>query len=69
MTNPIPSPAWDERFAGFKAAWVWAKTDRWLDEVSDEGATETNPASAGEFGFAGTRCLEELVRLRHGSIA
>lgn len=29
-------PAWDERFAGFKAAWVWAKTDRWLDEVSDK---------------------------------
>lgn len=29
-------PAWDERFAGFEAAWVWAKTDRWLDEVSDK---------------------------------
>jgi len=27
---------WDERFAGFEAAWVWAKTDRWLDEVSDK---------------------------------
>lgn len=29
-------PAWDKRFAGFEAAWVWAKTDRWLDEVSDK---------------------------------
>jgi very-short-patch-repair endonuclease len=27
--------AWDDRFAGFEAAWVWAKTDRWLDEISD----------------------------------
>lgn len=29
-------PAWDEHFAGFESAWVWAKTDRWLDEVSDK---------------------------------
>jgi len=28
--------AWDERFREFEAAWVWAKTDRWLDEVSDK---------------------------------
>lgn len=28
--------AWDERFGEFEVAWVWAKTDRWLDEVSDK---------------------------------
>jgi very-short-patch-repair endonuclease len=27
---------WDGRFSNFNAAWVWAKTDRWLDEVSDK---------------------------------
>jgi very-short-patch-repair endonuclease len=27
--------AWDDRFARFEAAWVWAKTDRWLDEIGD----------------------------------
>lgn len=31
-----PEPAWDEHFAGFEAAWIWAKTDRWLDELSDK---------------------------------
>src|SRR5439155_15524975 len=29
-------PAWDERFAKFDAAWIWAKTDHWLDETSDK---------------------------------
>jgi hypothetical protein len=28
--------AWDDRFGEFGAAWVWAKTDRWLDDVSDK---------------------------------
>ena len=28
--------AWDERFSGFEAAWVWAKTDRWLNEGNDK---------------------------------
>jgi very-short-patch-repair endonuclease len=27
---------WDERFAAFDAAWVWAKTDSWLDEINDK---------------------------------
>ena len=36
MMNPIPNRDADKRFAGFEAAWVWAKTDRWLDEVSDK---------------------------------
>ncbi len=29
-------PVWDERFAAFDGAWVWAKTDRWLDEMNDK---------------------------------
>ena len=29
-------PAWDERLAEFDAAWIWAKTDNWLDETSDK---------------------------------
>lgn len=29
-------PAWNERFKVFEEAWIWAKTDRWLDEVSDK---------------------------------
>jgi signal recognition particle GTPase len=28
--------AWDERLALFDAAWVWAKTDRWLDKMNDK---------------------------------
>lgn len=28
--------AWNERFKGFEIAWIWAKTDRWLNEVSDK---------------------------------
>ena len=32
--------AWDERFARFESAWVWAKTDRWLDEVGDKERPE-----------------------------
>ena len=26
---------WNERFKAFEAAWAWAKTDRWLEKVSD----------------------------------
>jgi very-short-patch-repair endonuclease len=29
-------PAWDEHFAEFETVWIWAKTDRWLDEISDK---------------------------------
>ena len=29
-------PAWDEHFAKFDDAWIWAKTDHWLDEASDK---------------------------------
>ncbi|MGQ3685920.1 MAG: DEAD/DEAH box helicase [Candidatus Loosdrechtia sp.] len=29
-------PAWNEHFKVFEEAWIWAKTDRWLDEVSDK---------------------------------
>ena len=29
-------PAWDERLAEFDTAWIWAKTDHWLDETSDK---------------------------------
>ncbi|MBU0661697.1 AAA family ATPase [Patescibacteria group bacterium] len=28
--------AWGGHFGEFEAAWAWAKTDRWLDEVSDK---------------------------------
>lgn len=28
--------AWVEHFAEFDDAWIWAKADRWLDEVSDK---------------------------------
>lgn len=28
--------AWVEHFAEFEDAWIWAKADRWLDEVSDK---------------------------------
>jgi very-short-patch-repair endonuclease len=29
-------PEWDRRLEEFEAAWVWAKTDRWLNEVNDK---------------------------------
>ena len=32
---------WDKRFAEFGAAWVWAKTDRWLDDMSDKERPKT----------------------------
>ena len=37
----VSDAAWDQRFAEFEAAWVWAKTDRWLDEVSDKQRPKT----------------------------
>ena len=32
----ISDAAWVERFAEFEDSWIWAKADRWLDEVSDK---------------------------------
>jgi very-short-patch-repair endonuclease len=32
----ISDEVWDERLGKFGAAWAWAKTDRWLDDVSDK---------------------------------
>jgi len=33
--------AWDQRFAEFEPAWVWAKTDRWLGDISDKERPKT----------------------------
>lgn len=32
----ISDAAWVERFREFEDAWIWAKANRWLDEVSDK---------------------------------
>lgn len=37
----VSDAAWDERFREFEPAWVWAKTDRWLDDVSDRERPKT----------------------------
>jgi len=40
VTANFTDPVWDERMAGFVAAWNWARAERWLKRFSDPQAQQ-----------------------------